>query len=295
MNKKGLLLFSLCLLASALSAQVWFQVGDRWAYYTTTGWNGGNWGIHTLTVVGDTLVGNNRWKQIRYEQINMPVTYFFARAEGERVYHLHFPFDGPPQVAKIYDFSLLPGDTLRLNANQWYAVVDTTRVPVGSQQRRAQRIRFKGEGDTFLVVEGIGMVGLAAAPNNPNVCSFLLVDTAFCMEFVDGYSYYFRCFRSAQGDQYGFFPEVCKTLQAREAPEQRVEVWPNPASAGFWVHSEYPRVRLLDAQGRNVWEGEVAEGLPTWVPVGSLPRGVYLLHAFSDTGGGVGRRVLLAP
>jgi hypothetical protein len=42
MGKKGLLLFSLCLLASALSAQVWFQAGDRWAYYTTMGWNEGN-------------------------------------------------------------------------------------------------------------------------------------------------------------------------------------------------------------------------------------------------------------
>lgn len=274
---------------------MWFQAGDRWAYYTTTGWNGGNWGIHTLTVVGDTLMGNNFWKQVRYEQINIPATYFFVRAEGKRVHHLHFPYNQPSKEVKIYDFLLLPGDTLRLNVNQWYAVVDTTRVPVGGQQRRAQRIRFKGEGDTFLVVEGIGMVGSAAAPDNPNVCSFLLVDTPFCMGFVDGYSFYFRCFRSAQGNQYGFFPEVCKTLQIGEVSEQGVEVRPNPASAGFWVRGEYPRVRLLDTQGRNVWEGEVAEGLPTWVPVGSLPRGVYLLHAFSDTGGGVVRRVLLAP
>ncbi len=240
-------------------------------------------------------MGNNFWKQVRYEQINIPATYFFVRAEGKRVHHLHFPYNQPSKEVKIYDFLLLPGDTLRLNVNQWYAVVDTTRVPVGGQQRRAQRIRFKGEGDTFLVVEGIGMVGSAAAPDNPNVCSFLLVDTPFCMGFVDGYSFYFRCFRSAQGNQYGFFPEVCKTLQIGEVSEQGVEVRPNPASAGFWVRGEYPRVRLLDTQGRNVWEGEVAEGLPTWVPVGSLPRGVYLLHAFSDTGGGVVRRVLLAP
>ncbi len=178
-------------------------------------------------------MGNNFWKQVWYEQINMPATYFFVQAGGEQVHHLRFSYNQPPKEVKIYDFSLLPGDTLRLNANQWYAVVDTTRVPVGSQQRRAQRIRFKGEGDTFLVVEGIGMVGLAAAPDKPNVCSFLLVDTPFCMGAVDGYSFYFRCFRSAQRDQYGFYPEVCKTLQAEEIPEERVEVWPNPASAGF--------------------------------------------------------------
>ncbi len=291
--KKALLPTLLTLWVWSASAQVWFQVGDRWAYYVTTGWNGGNWGIHTLTVEGDTLIADTVWKQVVYREINMPPTTFYVRAEGERVYHLKAPIAGPPKVNLLYDFSLAPGDTLYIAQQQWYVVLDTSTVAVGQQQRRRQTIRWKGSNEHLEVVEGIGMTGRREEPYN--ACAFLLLDIPFCMGAVDGYSFFFQCFRNAQGDEYSHVPESCSALGAAEVAPFAPKVWPNPAQERLWVEGEYVLLRLFDIQGRLVLETRPAAGEVAELRVGHLPEGVYLLYTLSANGLWGRLRVVFAP
>ncbi len=296
MTKKTLLAALFAILAPALFSQPWFQTGDQWTYYVTTGWNGSNWGFHTLTVEGDTLIDNTLWKKITYRQITLPPEDFYVRAEGQQVYRLRTE-GSPLSRVKIYDFSLVPGDTVQLSALQWYVVVDTSRLMVGHQQRRVQHFQWKGSGPIYAVVEGIGMTGLAQDPANPNACSFLLLDMPFCMGDVDGYSFYFRCFRRDENDLYWPFPNVCQTLNTANFDDEArlVRVWPNPARTQLWTRGNYKMLRLFDAQGRLVWENIALSGDLSEVPVGHLPRGIYFLSAYSEAGAVTVQRIVLVP
>lgn len=284
----------LALLAHTLPAQTWFQNGDEWTYYVTTGWNFPNWGHHRLTVEGDTLLGDTLWKKLVYREINLPPRTFLARAEGQQVFHLDFFSVSPPKVFKIYDFSLRPGDTLRIDTARWYIITDTMRRMIGNQPRQVQHFRWKGTGSTYAAIEGIGMTGLAQDPAAENVCAFLLLSIPYCMGFVDRYDFFFRCFSRGADDRYWPF-SICQTLTASSPAAEPVQVWPNPAHDRLWIRGEYRAFRLFDAQGRWVWENTAPASDPLEISVAHLPRGVYFLWAFTDEGAVGVQRVVLAP
>ncbi|MCS7037462.1 MAG: T9SS type A sorting domain-containing protein [Saprospiraceae bacterium] len=294
MTKKTLFTGFFALLAHAAVAQTWFQNGDQWVYYVTTGWDGSNWGLHRLSVGGDTLLGNTVWKKLVYTQITQPPQTFLVRAEGQQVFHLNFPFNSPPKALKIYDFSLRPGDTMRIDSVRWYLIVDTTRIMAGNQQRRVQHFRWRGTGPVLAAIEGIGMTGLAQDSKEENACSFFLLAQPFCMGAVDGYSFFFRCFSRLPDDRYWPF-SICSTLSAPSPTDAPVRVWPNPAYDLLWVSGQYRTLQLFDAQGRLMWESAAPAGAPAEILVAHLPRGVYFLWAFSENGVADVQRVVLAP
>ncbi len=294
MFKRLCLALFLALLAYIATAQTWFQNGDEWTYYVTTGWNLSNWGHHRLTVEGDTLLGDALWKKLVYREINIPPRTFLARAEGQQVFQLDFFSASPPEVFKIYDFSLRPGDTLHMGTTRWYVITDTTRRMMGNQWRRVQHFQWKGTGPVYAAVEGIGMTGLAQDPTAEKVCSFLLLNMPYCTGFVDGYDIFFRCFSRGADDRYWPFG-ICQTLSTPSPTAEPVQVWPNPAYDRLWVGGEYRVFRLFDAQGRWVWENTAPASDPLEVPVAHLPRGVYFLWACTDEGAVGVRRLVLAP
>lgn len=294
MFKKVLFAPVFALLAHAALAQTWFQTGDQWVYYVTTGLNFPNWGLHRLTVEGDTLLGDTLWKKLVYREISISPTTFLVRAEGQQVIHRIYSYNSPPKAVKIYDFSLRPGDTLRIDSTRWYVIVDTTHMMAGNQQRRVQHFRWKGMGAVYAAVEGIGMTGSAQDPTAERVCSFLLLSVPYCMGFVDGYDFFFRCFSRGGDDRYWPF-SICQTLSAPSPTVEPVRVWPNPAQDRFWARGEYRALQLFDAQGRLVWENPAPTSNPLEIPVAHLPRGVYFLWSSADNGAVGVQRVVLAP
>ncbi len=278
-------------------AQQWLQNGDGWVYHVTTGWNFPNWGLHTLEVEGDTLINDTVWKKLVYRQINQGPEIFIAREEDGRVYHRERDWNGSYSSALVYDFNLRPDDTLCVTNQLWYKIIDTASIVVGNTSRRVQHIRFKNEGVALIAIEGIGLTGRAQDPTHENTCSFLLLSIPFCMGFVDGYSFYFRCFRSAQGDRYSpFSNDPCKALGVTAAEEQLGHLWPNPARDLLWVAGNYRMLRFFDVKGHLLSEVAAAVDGLTALTVGHLPRGMYFLAAYSATGAVVWRRrVVLVP
>ncbi|MBK9335933.1 MAG: T9SS type A sorting domain-containing protein [Lewinellaceae bacterium] len=272
-------LLSLCSLAQA---QQWLQDGDQWAYYVTTGWNAPNYGMHRLVVEGDTIVDGLSWKKLTYYQITVPPSTYLSRAEGDQVFSRK---EWTNEVFKIYDFALVPGDTVQYNTNGRYVLRDTGSINVAGQIRRTQTVRLVGSSADLFFIEGIGFTGNPQEPDNPNVCSFLLLNIAYCMGFVDGYSFYFRCFRSAQGGLYSPFDD-CLVLhtEASTSSKSPVRVWPNPANDRLFVQGNCRALQLCDARGRVVLEEKMPAGDVAEIQTSHLPNGMYLLFCRFDDG-----------
>jgi len=284
--------FALLLLCPGAQAQQWLQDGDQWAYYVTTGWNAPNYGMHRLVVEGDTTVDGQSWKKLTYYQITVPPSTYLARAEGSQVYSRK---EWNNEVFKIYDFALVPGDTVQYNTNGRYVIRDTGSINAAGQIRRTQTVRLVGSNADMFFIEGIGFTGNPQEPDNPNVCSFLLLNIPYCMGAVDGYSLYFRCFSSAQGAMYSPFND-CLILHtdASTASISPVRVWPNPANDRLFVQGNCRALQLCDALGRVILEEKMLAGDVSEIRTSHLANGMYLLLCHFDDGQVAVRKVVFS-
>lgn len=280
MKKQNLLLA--LLLTSALSASAqptpWFQIGNEWTYDMYFGWWLQPPGQYRMVIVGEVMLTGKMWMRIRRAHADGDnIKLYHVRQEDEKIYAWY----GGLEVC-LYDFGLQPGDTLVINAAQYYTVQDTGSVFVAGRTRRTQTIRHSNYYFPMLLVEGIGPVGNPQEPNNAGTCSFFFVNEEFCHIQGDIMSAFFRCFADANG-VYAPFAGCLVSSGEVESPDA-IRVWPNPAHERLFVQGAFRTIELFDTHGRLVTTETTIPDGQTEIQIGHLPSGVYWLRC--QTGGG---------
>lgn len=294
--KKQFLLFAI-LLNAALGATAqtspWFQIGNEWTYDLYLGWNP-QWGLHRFVITSEvTLPGaSGTWMRFSRSHANGGNNkFYYARQEGEKIYSLSNL--GATPVC-IYDFGMIPGDTLSLGAPfRYYTVQDTGTLFLAGRMRRTQTIKHSSPSySLLLIVEGIGPVGNPEEPGNPGICSFFFLNEDFCHASTDGMTAYFRCFADADG-VYAPFAGCLVSSDEPESPDAP-RVWPNPANEQLFVQGDFRRIELFDAQGRFVPIEPTFHDGQAETRIGHLPNGVYWLRCQTARGEMSFQRIVVA-
>lgn len=101
------------LLYTCSHAQVqWFQPGDEWTYDVFKGWSPDVNGLNRLKVDKEVIIlGEKLTRLLRHNPMNSGSAneILLVRQEGEKVFLQN---GGPGSSIPLYDFSLIPGDTL---------------------------------------------------------------------------------------------------------------------------------------------------------------------------------------
>jgi hypothetical protein len=278
------LLILLCWLVGSVksNAQHWFQEGNTWTYDVTTGWDGSNYGLHSLQVTGDSLRDGIVWRKIRYRQITQPDAYFLARVWGNKVLAKQLYGDA---IHRIYDFDAAPGDTLHYSGDgAYYRVVDTSSVFIANKWRRQQVIHFSDIPMPYQLIEGLGITGRTDLPLAEYVCSFLLPNFPFCTGAVDGYDFRFRCFEEANGNRYSPLNICLQVDTSTQTGEEGPSLWPNPTMGILFLKEEVEQVRVYQLDGREIPWVQLERNSPTQVLLPPLPSSIYIVET-RDTKG----------
>ena len=158
---KGLLLALFSLLTSHIYGQEvykpFLEEGKVWTYHYYNDFTGKEY-YESLTVAGDTVIGDKSYKRIanvatgRFE--------YALREDGRKVY-IKYPRDEKNKEELIYDFGLNVGDTFQPNwsdeAEDQATVVAVDTIVVGNRAFRVLDVRLNGY-DSWINwwVEGIG-------------------------------------------------------------------------------------------------------------------------------------------
>ncbi len=279
--KKHLLLAALVLSGVCLQAQLaWFQIGDEWTFEVYKGWFPEVSGLNRIKIEKEVNLGGESWMWLRrYHYLDSsPNAYHYARQEGDKIY----VWGGVNSKRLVYDFSLVPGDTLKFIPSYYYAVLDTGSVFLAGQVRRTQTVQHSFINYPLLLVEGIGAVGNPEDSDDKYACSYIFLDADFCHAAGDGTTAYFRCFGNTQG-VYAPFEGCLVSADKLDAPTP-VRVWPNPANDRLFVQGNCRMLQLCDAQGRIVLEEKRFAGNTTEIPTCQLPNGLYFLICRFDGG-----------
>ncbi len=278
--------FFLLLLPTLAPAQNWLANGQIWTYNLTGGFAGAN-DFFALHAVADTVIQGQTCKKFGFSgQALWYPEERFAYADGDRVYAFQAPADS---FVKIYDFSLLPGDTVRVPTLQGdlftYLIENLDTVQAGGLNLRRQQVRYLGPNGIFTnwkfdILENIGAAGQPFADSVPACSYFFLDQFPFCNSPVDGFDLKFVCFRSAAGN-FTPYPLDCLLSGTNDPGDAApvVKIWPNPASELVFLKSSLPagsvrQTRLLDALGRSL---QVHAGRPEILHLNGTPAGVYVL------------------
>jgi len=282
------------LLYTCSHAQVqWFQPGDEWTYDVFKGWSPDVNGLNRLKVDKEVIIlGEKLTRLLRHNPMNSGSAneILLVRQEGEKVFLQN---GGPGSSIPLYDFSLIPGDTLFFFAGSErpnYVILDTGRVFLVGQERRTQTVQHSSISYPLLLVEGIGPVGNPLEPAANYFCSYLVLIDNFCNAAGDGTSAFFRCFGNHQG-VYAPFAGCLVDTEEQETTTP-VRVWPNPADERLTVQGDCLALRLFDSQGRFVYESTpLPESIQSEIPTADLPNGVYVLVCRLENGQLFSKRV----
>ena len=260
-----------------LSAQQWLQDAQQWSYTITGGWYPLDGAIQNLTVVGDTIIAGIECKTLlSYDR------YHFAYAEHRAVY-TYDPFAG--DFFKIYDFLLLPGDTLEMLYGRKYRIDTIGIMDINGIDFRFQHISFfstnfgnYSEHGPYLVLEGIGFIGRI---DTGIPCSFFFINDIPCDSAVDGQDSNFQCFNEGN---FTYDPQnLCTETALNEIHRPYFEVYPNPTSDFFTIESttghQPVSVTLYDFSGKLIWQGVPRNNR---VNVQTLPHQSYMVK-ITDT------------
>ena len=158
---KGLLLAFFSLLTSHIYGQEvykpFLEEGKVWTYYYYNDFTGKEY-YESLTVAGDTVIGDKNYKRI----LNVATGGFeyAIREEGRKVY-FKYPRDEENKEELIYDFGLNVGDTFQPgwsdDPSTQATVVAVDTIVVGNRAFRVLDVRLNGyDSWTNWWVEGIG-------------------------------------------------------------------------------------------------------------------------------------------
>ncbi|MCB9284671.1 MAG: T9SS type A sorting domain-containing protein [Lewinellaceae bacterium] len=271
-------------LALPLFSQTWLADGQTWEYDITGGWDPSGNGKLVLQVEGDSTVQGVSCKRMIQSFPNATKQVVYTYAEQEKVY-VYDPYTGV--FEKIYDFTLVPGDTLHFQWGRKYVVDSVGVAQIAGANRKFQRIQLFGnslDSGTYLIAEGLGLVSKMNSSFPESDCIFFFLQNSFCDEAVDGRSYRFRCFSEGGNvyDPYG----LCSLNGVWDADENRqLSVFPNPAASHFTVsveagHADQGTLMVFDLTGRVLLQS--VKTLPATVSVDQWPAGNYYILFTGD-------------
>lgn len=293
-NHRPLLYASLMVLITTiftlpLFAQTWLAQGQTWQYQIIGGWNPNEIGLHTMTVEGDTLIQGKLCKKVvHYPLIADPIVRFAYEEKGQVFVYTGFSAN----FIKIYDFNLEIGDTVQLNSNDMYIILETGVVTIENSIRKFQYIKYYESSfslsSTKLLLEGIGLV------DNPMQsglldCSYFFLQDSFCDEIIDGWSIFFRCF---QDDGFIYSPFDNCTLSDAFLPNNeptQLVISPNPANRSFLLNMEGHlgdvKLELFNTTGQMLYRQTTVDLTnPLEVSVSHLPDGLYFVRLTNEQG-----------
>ncbi|MBK7407273.1 MAG: T9SS type A sorting domain-containing protein [Saprospirales bacterium] len=279
---------------SSLQSQTWLADGQTWEYDVTGGWDPSGYGKLILQVEGDSTVQGVPCKRLVHYFPNSTKQVVYTYEEQEKVY-VYDPYTHV--FEKIYDFTLVPGDTVFFQWGRKYVIDSVGVAQIAGANRKFQRIQLYGnslDSGIYLVVEGLGLVSKVDSSLPENDCIFFFLQYSFCDEAVDGRSYRFRCFSDGSNtyDPYG----LCTLNGVSEVQkDEELHVFPNPAESAFTIRlgeetAETGLLTLFDQTGRVIWQGE--KTLPATISTEQWPAGSYYI-LFKDKNATVRGRVMV--
>ena len=278
-------IFLLLFIIHALNAQQWFETGDVWVQKEYNGLAGYE-GYEERTIVGDTVVNNLNAKIIDVNgkgvslalQQNYESSYrTVVREEADRVYH----WDGE-EYQLIYDFNLLPGDTIYYAYNEdgcqdsvQFVLKDTSSMVLGNQTLSVQDFElyipyWDYYGDAR-VIQKIGFVD-----------GHFNVSPSFAC-YTDATGYLQCSFKSGQ-DSIMFLEEPCYDLpvSTHNLIENLVSISPNPAWDRLFIsgHKEGYTYMLVSTNGRQ----SLIDSNNSTIQIHGVVPGIYSLLIKNEKG-----------
>lgn len=264
------LLFLFFLTSLRLSAQVeWFNEGEVFYYEVNTGFEFGNYGIHSMTYIKDTTINGHSLKMLRYTHKNNRIEYIYIRHEGEKVSY-YSTYD--KKLMLMYDFTALPGDPSPVDG---YHIENTGTIEMGPAIRKTQT--WRNAYQRVMVIEGIGMVG------DPDFKSHYVCSPPIpfyrCTGYLDGYDYYFRCMKS---EEVHFDPYDSCVDSGTEEEEDYSAIYPNPAYDVFTIKSNriFDTYSLYDLSGKRVYHKTITPNVETVCSFDTTPS-LYIVRLYN--------------
>lgn len=257
---------------SILQAQNWFPTGASWYYNQIILFQGETYSFFEVT--GDTIIQGKACKVINGGcNCGIPGVGSFVYEEDDKIFAYNFEAD---TFRLLYDFNLLPGDTLifegdPLGAGDGIFLIDSvTYIQVGSLNLRVQHITTL----SFNVVWGDEIIERIGS----NGC--LYPQDGVCDPLTGG----LRCYEDPDIGLINFqSPErPCNyistgTTQILEEPS--MNVYPNPTTSAFRIDSKqiiekielFNSLTILSYQNLSIGINHIE------IDVGFLPPGFYFI------------------
>ncbi len=278
---------------SSLSGQNWLQQGQQWTYIAGGGFPNPDDGLRTLSITGDTIIASKNCKilsDVLVGSSSLPPFLFFAYTEGDAVYAYE---SSENDFIKIYDFSMVVGDTLIFPNNKKYRVDSVGTMEINGRDFRFQQVSFFRFSPSpnpsewrgpYLIVEEMGFIGkLIGTPFPFFRCSYFLVHRIPCDSELDGQDYRLQCYNNGDFtyDPYNY----CQTTSTNEIISSSFKLYPNPTSDFFNIASppeiEVKQIILYDMLGKVVYSTEIQDAK---VNVSSLPAQTYFVKIIDRSG-----------
>lgn len=236
---------------------------------------------------GDTLLGLDQWSVMQAAPLagsGLPSTIGFARAAGDVVLFR----DTLGVVDTLYDFSLLPGDSVFYpgSISAYVRVEQVSAIVVAGVSHRVIAFEpFLQQVPSFLYerwIEGVGSVHGPLYPRYPR--NF--------MTEVPGDSLRLTCFKrnSVLLWSHPDYPDcVTNIIQGTDdlsGSDRGISMWPNPGAQELMVASERSTVFavvLCDAQGRVVLQRTAPQGSNA-IDTSALASGPYTVRVIARDG-----------
>ena len=225
---------------------------------------------------GDTVFGTYTYRKVlKTERENMTQwTYYGAiREDAQKKVFLQRAYTLNNEIL-LYDFNIVPGDSLQLVTNPNYYILDSvgTRTLASGEQRKSYMFHYTGYPCNDTWVEGIGSIVYGVM--NSAFCGFVGDDPRMlCAWENDTLKYhgpvYPVCFVITGINN---LPQDCKILK----------VFPNPATdkitiTGLKTNQEEMNVTIFTISGKALMIQKFRNPNPMELDISRLSKGIYIL------------------
>ena len=283
------------------TATGWFGDNPEWTYGY---WGWEYYGLEKMEVLADTTIQGLPCKKIGRKVIvfsALPPGYMTAYQNARYVYEAHdrvSVWNGSGFIP-LYDFNLLPGDTLKFtpyDCPKGYVIDSIGLTEVDGVELRFQKAWMLpttpfSPMTEILIIERIGQV----YQRTPTMTGgYFFLDEAYaCVTDLPWRT--FRCYSDTEIDLYKFGTLPCGFSSGTSDPEPfALEVFPNPAGAQLTIRLDGPGVGrgfvLYNALGQAVLAGDLPDAM-SHISTSGIPAGVYVLRVWAK-GGTIVRKIV---
>ncbi|HFA47424.1 MAG TPA: T9SS type A sorting domain-containing protein [Bacteroidetes bacterium] len=248
-------------------------------------------GYEKIVAAKDTMILGRQAKKL---ELTRATTYYGANGvinteredhyiyqTGDTVYHYtNDSFMAMDDFVILYDFSLVPGDTLFYGSGFHYFVLDSIgTVELNGEEYRSQYGRIPDSE----IADGITIINEKFGAMN----DYLFLDIQdYC--FLDGDCQYFRCYEDSNFPLLQLSQDSCEHIPTfvatnEQAPPPALFISPNPAQGFVQVKFPAPAqaslIHLFSTDGKRIKTLEIQAGTTQKeIALGGLPAGLYYIQ-----------------